>query len=82
MDSDSMWVLWRKSDLISHYRHLSDAEAAALMAAKQGATFADICEVLLDFFNEEETPVQAVTMLQSWLQEQMVALIGLAEEGA
>jgi hypothetical protein len=80
MKNESMWVLWRKSDLISHYRHLSDAEAAALNAAQQGATFAMICEVLLDYFTEEETPVKAVTMLQSWLQEEMVAAIGLAEE--
>ena len=73
METDSLWVLWRKSDLISHYRHLSAAEASALRATQQGASFADICECLLDFFSEEETPVQAVTMLQSWIQEEMVS---------
>lgn len=76
---DSLWVLWRKSDLISHYRPLSAAEAAALIAAQQGETFAEICERLLDFFSEEETPVQAVTMLQSWLQEEMVAELAVVE---
>ncbi len=69
----SKWVLWRKSDLISHYRALSEAEAVALNVAKEGLGFAEICEALLDFFTEEETPAQAVTMLQSWIQEEMVA---------
>jgi hypothetical protein len=66
------WVLWRRSDLISHYKVLSEAEVAALDLALKGESFAVICEKLLDFFSEEETPIKAIGFLQSWLAEEML----------
>lgn len=67
----STWVIWRK-DLVSKYRALPDAEARALGLALAGATFSDLCEGLLDYYDEEQIPVQAVTYLQSWINERMV----------
>jgi len=67
------WVLWRKADLVSHYRALDAAEFAALELAMQGENFSVICERLLDFFSEEETPMKAVGYLQSWIQEEMLS---------
>lgn len=43
------WVLWRRADLISHYKPLDSAEYVALNLALQGENFAVICEALLDF---------------------------------
>jgi hypothetical protein len=68
----SAWVLWRGSDLISHYKVLSGAEAAVLGLALDGETFAVICEKLLVFFSEEETPMKAIGFLQSWITEEML----------
>ena len=67
------WVLWRRADLISHYRPLDGAENAALSLALQGESFAVICEALLDFYSEEETPMKAVSYLQSWINEEMLS---------
>lgn len=67
------WVLWRRADLISHYRPLDTAEHVALNLALQGENFAVICEALLDFFSEEETPMKAVSYLQSWINEEMLS---------
>jgi len=67
------WVLWRKADLVSHYRALDAAEFSALELAMQGENFSTICERLLDFFSEEETPMKAVGYLQSWIQEEMLS---------
>jgi hypothetical protein len=67
------WVLWRRADLISHYRPLDVAEHVALNLALQGENFAVICEALLDFFSEEETPMKAVSYLQSWVTEEMLS---------
>ncbi|PCJ31361.1 MAG: hypothetical protein COA90_06315 [Gammaproteobacteria bacterium] len=67
------WVLWRRADLISHYRLLSPAEVTALELAINGETFAVVCEKLLDFFSEQDTPLKAITFLQSWISEQMLA---------
>ena len=68
----SAWILWRKSDLISHYRMLATEEIAILALAMKGENFAVMCEKLLDFYNEEETPMKAIGFLQSWITEEML----------
>lgn len=70
--SSLAWILWRRSDLISHYRVLATAEVAILALAMQGENFAVMCEKLLDFYNEEETPMKAISFLQSWIAEEML----------
>ena len=65
------WLVWRK-DLISQYRALSEAEAHTIELALSGANFSDICEALLNYYNEEQTPQQAVIYLQSWIKDMMV----------
>ena len=67
------WVMWRRADLVSHYRALDEAEYAALELAMQGEDFSAMCERLLDFFSEEETPMKAVGFLQSWIQDEMLS---------
>lgn len=67
------WILWRRSDLVSHYKMLATAEIAVLELAMKGETFAVMCEKLLDFYNEEETPMKAIDFLQSWIAEEMLA---------
>ena len=67
------WVLWRRSDLISHYKILSEFEITILELAMKGETFSVMCEKLLDFFSEQETPMKAISYLQSWIQEEMLS---------
>ncbi len=71
--SPTAWILWRKSDLISHYRMLETEEIAILALAMQGENFAVMCEKLLEFYNEEETPIKAIGFLQTWIAEEMLA---------
>ena len=72
-NSTSAWVLWRRSDLISHYRILATEETAILVLALKGESFAVMCEKLLDFYSEDETPMKAISLLQSWISEEMLA---------
>jgi len=67
------WVLWRRSNLVSHYRVLSKAESLLIDLAIKGESFPVMCERLLDFFSEEETPMKAIGFLQSWIQEEMLS---------
>ncbi len=71
----STWVVWRK-DLVSLYRSLPPDEADALAVARDGGDFSALCEALLAHHAEQEVPVQAVTLLRTWIDEQMV--VGLA----
>lgn len=68
------WLIWRQ-DLVSRYRALEAAELAVLNAAIAGHSFADICEALLEHFDEDETPQRVVTYLQQWINDQMVTTI-------
>ncbi len=67
----STWLIWR-SDLISSYIEISAAETAAYKIMKRGGDFGALCEALLEFYDDEETPMQAVTLLQGWLLRDMV----------
>jgi len=71
----TVWVIWRK-DLLSRYRALSDAEAMALGMVAAGADFGELCEGLLAFFDEQQTPQQAIVYLQTWIKEKMVCKLG------
>ena len=68
---NTTWLIWRK-DLISRYRAVSDAEAYALDRVLKGDNFGALCEGLLDYFDEEQTPIEAVTFFQNWINDLMV----------
>jgi len=65
------WLIWRKA-LVSQYRALSDAEESTIRLMMSGGDFSELCEALLDYYNEEETPQQAIALLQGWLSNEMV----------
>ncbi len=69
------WLVWRK-DMVSRYRAMEDAEAKALDKAMGGANFSEICEVLLEHFDEHDTPVRAIGYLQTWINEKMICGLG------
>lgn len=71
---DSNWLIWRH-DMVSHYRALESAEATALTVAMTTASFAQMCEALLEHYSEQDTPVKAVSYLQQWINDQMVCRI-------
>jgi len=76
LDHPVKWVIWRRADLVSHYRPISLAEAQTMQLAMQGKNFAELCEALLDFYSEEETPLKAITFLQSWIQDEQLSALG------
>lgn len=60
------WLLWRR-DLKSYFRSLGADEAAALDAARAGASFGELCELLADTSGSERTPAEAAALLSGWL---------------
>jgi hypothetical protein len=67
----SSWLIWRK-DLVSRYRSLPEPELAAFKIALSGGSFVDICEVLMTFYGDEDTPQYALHYLQQWINDQMI----------
>jgi len=71
IQESSKWLIWR-SQLMTKYHAVSDAEAIAVQAIMNGGDFSDLCESLLDYFDEQEVPQQTITMLHGWISNRMV----------
>jgi hypothetical protein len=70
-DGPVPWLIWRQ-DLLNYFRSLSAAEAAALDAARRGATFAELCAALNEHVAEDDVPLTAASFLNSWLASGLV----------
>ena len=71
INDESTWLIWRH-DMVSHYRALENTELTALTTAISTGSFAQMCEVLLEHFSEDKTPLIAVGYLQQWINDQMI----------
>lgn len=68
------WLIWRE-DLQIVYRPLSAAEAHALQAFLDRQSFADVCELLCNYFEPDAVPLHAARYLQQWLQDRLVTAL-------
>ena len=65
-------LIWRE-DLKTRYRTLEDDEAAALSCAREGGSFAQICEALIDYVEDEsQIALRAASLLKGWIEGGMV----------
>jgi len=71
------WLAWRQ-DLTAHYRFLEAPEALALDALRDGATFGDACERLLECCDDEAVPLQAAAFLKRWLLDDLIVDVSVA----
>lgn len=74
IDDPTTWLVWR-SDLISRYIAISAAEVCAINIMIAGGDFSDMCEALLDYYDEQDTPQQAVGLLQAWTSKEMLCVL-------
>lgn len=65
------WALWRQG-LQTYFRSLQAPEAEALDAARDGATFGELCTSLPRHFTEEETPSRAAGFLRQWVESGLI----------
>lgn len=66
-------LVWRE-ELMTRYRTLEPDEAAVLPVVMQGGNFSDLCEVLVPWCEDVDAiPMQAATLLKTWLNSGMVS---------
>lgn len=68
------WLIWRRA-LQTQYRSLDDAEAAALGLMAEGGTFAQMCELLCEWHDEDDVPGQSAGMLQRWIADELLTAV-------
>lgn len=66
------WAVWR-AELRSWYRVLPPDEAWALAAARDGASFGELCEGLANHVAEEQVAMRGAQLLANWLSAGWVA---------
>lgn len=71
LEAPRPWLTWRRG-LETQYRSLDAAEAAALGIMAAGGTFAQMCEILCEWHEESDVPVQAAGMLKRWIADELV----------
>jgi hypothetical protein len=65
------WALWRQG-FKNYFRSLDAAEEAALDAASDGCTFAEMCARLEAFLPADEIPQRAAVLLAGWLDSGLI----------
>lgn len=65
------WLLWRQ-DLKTHWRSLDVHEAWAIEQARHGASFAAICEGLLEWVDAAQVSLTAAGFLRQWISDQLL----------
>ncbi|HET7757274.1 MAG TPA: DNA-binding domain-containing protein [Steroidobacteraceae bacterium] len=65
------WLAWRRG-LDTFFRPLAPAEAAALDAARAGASFGALCEQLAAAHGPERAAGEAAALLRGWLESGLV----------
>ncbi len=79
-DAAIEWLVWRH-DLVTTFRSLSSDEAWAFDAARDGATFSELCEGLASRVGADEAAAQAASLLKQWLTDGCVAALTCAPAG-
>lgn len=68
------WLLWRHQ-LKEFFRPLTSAEEHALVAARAGEHFGDICTALCEHMAEEEAPARAADFLRGWIDSGIITAL-------
>ena len=68
------WLMWRK-EMSPHWRSLDVSEAWAIESALNGATFAELCEGLLEWIGTDSVAMTAAGYLKQWIYDEIIVSV-------
>lgn len=68
----SYWLTWRGEDNITQYKKICIEERLMFKHFANGFMFADVCDSLLDHFNDDEAVPFVVQCLMDWLESGLI----------
>ncbi|NIJ65319.1 hypothetical protein FHR20_002281 [Sphingomonas leidyi] len=74
-------LVWREAET-AHFRAIDQIERQALLAARAGLSFADLCAELVDRFGQEDGTSRAGEMLGQWLADRLIVAISHSDDDA
>ncbi len=78
-DQPIPWVLSRKQ-LLTYYRSLDVDEAWALDQALEGIPFAELCEGVCEWIDEQHAPARVAGFVAQWIDDEQI--VGIDASGA
>lgn len=69
------WLIWRGHERLTEFMSISPSQHALLLGFLQGNSFAEQCESMLEWFSEDEAPMQVLQALQAWFQMGIIRTI-------
>jgi hypothetical protein len=66
--SKRAWMLWRGTNRISEFISLAPYQLALLQGFLEGKDFAQQCECMLQWFDEESAPAEVLSAMQAWFE--------------
>ena len=71
----SYWLIWRNKDRLTEYRSIPYTEWHTLQNFLCGKQFSEVCEQLLDWYDEQRAPYQVVDYLRQWFKDHLITKI-------
>lgn len=69
------WLVWRNRQRLTEFYHIDAREQALWVHFRCGGDFAQGCELLTQYYPEQQIPAATVSMLQNWLAKGIVSQI-------
>lgn len=69
------WLIWRGQERLTEFMSISPSQHALLLGFLQGNNFAEQCQSMLEWFTEEDAPMQVLQALQAWFKMGIIRTI-------
>lgn len=67
------WLLWRNPTRLTEFYHLAEPEYQCWQHFYRGGTFGSACELLGQYYEEQQVPTEALILIQKWLNGGMIS---------
>ena len=67
--------MWRNQQRLTEFYHQDPREQELWQHFNAGGNFAQGCEILSQYFEPDQVPLQAVTILKNWLSQGIISHI-------
>ena len=69
------WLLWRGAERLTEFISLTEYQLALLEGFLKGRTLAQQCELMLDYFDEEQAPIKVLQAIRAWFEMGIIRAI-------
>ncbi|WP_285163187.1 HvfC/BufC N-terminal domain-containing protein [Shewanella goraebulensis] len=66
------WMLWRNEERLTQFESLNYSQYVLLTGFIEGNNFAEQCELMLEWYDEQTAPMMVLQTLQSWFAKGII----------